>query len=102
MSKTDLYSRQRQLPEIGSSGQERLRASTFAPSAHLSDAARQIAVRYAKAAGWGKVDATRQGAPPPLTWAYRHRASADVGLGAFDVLSASLSHFDIPDPKPER
>ncbi len=95
MSDSDLYSRQRVLREIGSLGQERLRASTYAPSAGLTPAARKMAIIYATAAGWGKIGPTREGAPHAAVAAFRHQAAADVGLGALDVLSASLPHFDI-------
>jgi len=102
VSDSDLYSRQIALREIGVPGQEKLQASTFAPGSHLTPGARSFALRYAKAAGWGDFGDERPSVLPEAGRALRHPSAADVGLGALDVLSASLPLFEISPTRNEK
>lgn len=81
------FSRQARLPEIGEAGQLRLLGSVHAVRG--AGLAAEVEARYARAAGFGRVDAGCGAPDPEPAWIRElHPGAREVALGAHRALSA--------------
>jgi hypothetical protein len=98
----DRYSRQRRLPEVGPSGQERLRATELCIAEH-SDV--ELELDYLARAGMARARVDPAGAPLTFPWSawFEHDAPLGVARGAWCALSRIKSALDLsPDTSDRR
>jgi hypothetical protein len=93
----DRYSRQRRLPEVGSRGQERLRATEVVIAEHPDV---ELELEYLVRAGLRRVTVDPAGAASSFPWAawFEHGAALGVARGAWSALSRIKNELDI-DPR---
>src|SRR5688572_26249912 len=90
----DRYSRQRRLPEVGSSGQERLCATELLIAEHPDV---ELELDYLARAGLRRATVEPAGVVLAFPWAewFEHDAALGVARGAWCALSRIKSELDI-------
>lgn len=90
----DRYSRQRRLPEVGPSGQERLCAAELVIAKHPDV---DLELDYLKRAGVARVavDTAAAALPFPWTGQFEHEAALGVARGAWCALARIKSALGI-------
>lgn len=93
----DRYSRQRRLPEVGASGQERLRAAEVLIADHPDV---ELELDYLARAGLRRATVDPAGAALTFPWAawFEHEGPLGVARGAWCALSRIMSELEI-DPR---